>query len=440
MSQQLEFRISARDQASSVVTSVQKKVLDFGKDIGRSIGAALGPIALVTMAVQKIGEVMEQNAQARKDAFDWGADLEKSAGLLGVTVEQMQAIEMAAENTGRNVEEVGKAFKLAADLIASAKAGNEQATASLRALGFDISKLNELKPQDVIRALAGAMATVEDPAKKGELAIAALGKEAKNLQAVLEKGFDFAAAFENVDGLSKEEARNLRELQKEERARANREKLAKAREESTKRAIESGDQEIIQAAIAKGGVDSAGNLAANPEVQAAGREILRRRQAEADQRKAKEDAQANIAAGGATPEQAAENLRKKIADDAARAEAEAKAKKEAEEAARKAERAKEKAAEDALKPIKTAKPKKEDVEAVAKTAAVTVSSLRAIGGGIAGEQVGQFDVQQMQLDVQKQMRDLLQDIKGNLKPPTDFSKPVIDGMTDYSGKSGVGVA
>lgn len=438
MSQQLEFRISARDQASSVVTAVQKKVMDFGKDIGRSITAALGPIALVTMAIQKISEAMEQNAQARKEAFDWGADLEKSAGVLGVTVEQMQAIEIAAENTGRNVEEVGKAFKLAADLVASAKAGNEQSAASLRALGFDINKLNELKPQDVIRALAGAMATVEDPAKKGELAIAALGKEAKNLQDVLEKGFDFAAAFENMDGLSKEEARNLRELQKEERARANREKLAKAREESTRRAIESGDQEIIQAAIAVGGVVSAGNLASNTEVQKRVREILARRQKEDDARKAKEAADANAAAGGATPAQAASNLRQKIKDDAARAEAEAKAKKEAEEAARKKERAEEAAAREAGKPIKAKKP---EIEEVAKRAAVTVSSLRAIGGGIAGEQVGSFDVQQMQLDVQKQMRDLLQDIKGNLRPPTDFSKPVIDGMTDFSGKTGnIGVA
>lgn len=425
MSQQLEFRISARDQASSVVTSVQKKVLDFGKDIGRSIGAALGPIALVTMAVQKIGEVMAENAAKRKEAFDWGADLSASAAALGVTVEQFQQLQEASSRTGQSVENIAKAWKLASDLIASAKAGNKEAIASLEALGIGLDELDKTKPEDVLGRLSGALATIEDPAKKGEAAIAALGKEAKNLQDVLEKGFDIAGAFQDTAGLSTEEAAELRRLQKEIQGEKNKQTLELARKQAA---------DAFSARMLQEEADIAQGNKTGPS-----KDLIEFR------RRVKEFQNQN---GGRLPsmEEASaisgQMLREGITrptppppkpEDKPRG-------KRLLELGEERNKPQDKPKDDKPKKEPEVKFKKPDVEAVAKTAAVTVSSLRAIGGGIAGEQVGQFDVQQMQLDVQKQMRDLLQDIKGNLKPPTDFSKPVIDGMTDYSGKSGVGVA
>lgn len=418
----MQINIGAKDTASKVIMGVQQKINSFGKDLGRSLVSMMGPMAIVMMAFGKISQYISDMAAKRKEAFDWGASLSDSASKLGVTVEQFQAIEMAADNTGQSVDKIGQAFKSANELIEAAKAGNEDAARSIAALGFKLEDLDKLKPQDILRALAGALATVQDPAQKGELAIAALGKEAKNLQDILEKGFDIAGAFDNLDGLSPEEARNLRELQKEERAKANREKLAAAREESARRALDSGDMEITNAAIQAGGVFSKGTLAQMPAVQEVIREILARRQKEADLKKAKDDADKAAASGAASPQDAAANLQKKIVEDAARAKAAEEAKKKAEEE----ERKRKKSEEDALdggprKPKKKAtksKPFEFD-----PGQAPTVSSLRSIGGAFANEVATSIDYNQIQIDLQKSMVSLLQQIAKNGGIPTDITKP-----------------
>ena len=418
MSQDLQMTISARDQASKVLEGVEKKVANFGKQFGQQLVGMVAPMAVVGFALGKISQKIEEIRQKRKEAFDWGASLQASANKMGVTVEQFQAIEAAADSTSQSVDKIGESFKLANDLIESAKNGNEDAGRSIAALGFKLEDLDKLKPQDVLRALAGALASVKDPAEKGEIAIAALGKEAKNLQNILEKGFDIAGAFDNLDGLSTEEQRNLRELQKEERIKANRERLIAAREESARRALDSGDMEITGAAIQAGGVFSKGTLAQMPAVQEAIRKIQARRQKEADEKKAKEDADAAAASGAATPEQASANLKKKVVEDAARAKAAEEAKKKAEAEER------QKDGEGKKKP----KEKKERVDKeleIAGATQPTVSSLRAIGGGIAGEVAKTDEFHRTTIAVQKEIRDILKEInsKGGLEN-TDFTKPV----------------
>lgn len=430
MSQQLEFKITAQDQASRVVTAVQKKVMDFGKDIGRSIGAALGPIALVTMAIQKITEYMENQKRIRQEAFDWGADLADSAAALGVTVEQFQRIQDAASNTGQSIENVAKAWKLAADLIASAKAGNKEAIASLEALGIKVEDLDKTKPEQVLGRLGQALSTIEDPAKKGEAAIAALGKEAKNLQDVLEKGFDIEGAFEQTGDLTAAEAAELRNARKEIQRKQVREKLENARKQAAqllrdrlateegeisegKKTAPSAELADFRRRVRDFQSANQGRLPSTEEAAAIAGQMIKEGVIKAPE--IKPPTPASVAAGG--------NL---IALGEKRKE-EDKAKKEKEEK------------EKTRLPGVSKAPKPDSAE-IAKTAAVTVSSLRAIGGGIAGEQVGAFDVQQMQLDVQRQIRDVLEDMNGKMKPPTDFTKPVIDGRPDLSGRTGVGVA
>ena len=418
MSQDLQMTISARDQASKVLEGVEKKVANFGKQFGQQLVGMVAPMAVVGFALGKITAKIEEIGQKRKAAFDWGASLQDSATKLGVTVEQFQAIEAAADSTGQSIDKIGESFKLANDLIESAKNGNEDAGRSIAALGFKLEDLDKLKPQDILRALAGALASVKDPAEKGEIAIAALGKEAKNLQNILEKGFDIAGAFDNLDGLSTEEQRNMRELQKEERIKANRERLATARAKSARDAVTSGDKEMNDAAIrASGGAFNFIDFD-NPKVQEAIREILARRQKEADAKKAKEDADAASASGAATPEEASANLKKKVVEDAARAKAAEEAKKKAEAEER------QKDGEGKKKP----KEKKERVDKeleIAGATQPTVSSLRAIGGGMAGEVAKTDEFHRTTVAVQKEIRDILKEInsKGGLEN-TDFTKPV----------------
>lgn len=412
MSQQMELTITAKDQASKVIEGVEKRVKNFGQQFGQQLAGLVAPMALVGVAMAKISEHIQKVAQQRKEAFDWGASLEASANKMGVTVEMFQAIEAAADATGESVDRVGKSFKLASDLIAAARAGNKDAAESLAALGIKLADLEKTSPQDVLRRIAGALATTEDPAKRAQLAIAALGKSAAELQDILAKGFDIAGAIEGTEGLSTAEANFLREQAREERAKKNRERLAQARQQATQRFLEQDPQgRAILAAeqermrrlagpaagrAALGGFGlTAGVAAADPRVQAQVIEAMEKARREAEAGKPGPDAAA--AAG----------LTKKAEDDA----------KKAAEAAEK---------ESKKKPRKGPSTKPDDADfGIFEKSQPTVSSLRAIGGGMAGEVAGLVDFQRNSLEVQKQIRDILAEIKnrGNIQN-TDFTKPV----------------
>lgn len=412
MSQQMELTITAKDQASKVIEGVEKRVKNFGQQFGQQLAGLVAPMALVGVAMAKISEHIQKVAQQRKEAFDWGASLEASANKMGVTVEMFQAIEAAADATGESVDRVGKSFKLASDLIAAARAGNKDAAESLAALGIKLADLEKTSPQDVLRRIAGALATTEDPAKRAQLAIAALGKSAAELQDILAKGFDIAGAIEGTEGLSTAEANFLREQAREERAKKNRERLSQARQQATQRFLEQDPQgRAILAAeqermrrlagpaagrAALGGFGlTAGVAAADPRVQAQVIEAMEKARREAEAGKPGPDAAA--AAG----------LTKKAEDDA----------KKAAEAAEK---------ESKKKPRKGPSTKPDDADfGVFEKSQPTVSSLRAIGGGMAGEVAGLVDFQRNSLEVQKQIRDILAEIKnrGNIQN-TDFTKPV----------------
>jgi hypothetical protein len=67
MANSLEFKISADDQASRVVETVQNKITNFGKDIAKMALGFAGPLALVQMGFQKIGEMMDEQKKRREE-------------------------------------------------------------------------------------------------------------------------------------------------------------------------------------------------------------------------------------------------------------------------------------------------------------------------------------------------------------------------------------
>jgi hypothetical protein len=426
--QDMQFTITGKDQASQVITAVNKKISEFGKDVGRSIVGMVGPMALATMAISKVMDSLEQMKQKAKEAFDWGAGLTDSAAKLGVNAEEFQRISNAADATGESVDNVAKAFKLAADLIAKAKAGNADAIASLAALGISVDDLAKTKPEDVLARLSGAMAAGKDPTEKMAIAMAALGTSAKDLQAVLAKGFDIQGAMLDTEGLTNEEAALLREQTRRERAKTNREKFEGARRQATEAFLTEdpqGKQMLIDAQqqiartvgpeAAGGMLGSAQELSKDPKIQAAVQAALKERaDAKADADKAAAEARAKEGAPAAAA------LLDKAKADAAKAEA---------------EKAKEPKA-----PKEGREPKGSKIGGVSnaeigsvsvKTPPLTVSSLREIGGGVAGESVAtQLDLAQVQVNLQERMLDELMKLNNKSGDTIDFTKfPALNGLT-----------
>lgn len=401
----MQFTITGKDQASQVITAVNKKISEFGKDVGRSIVGMVGPMALATMAISKVMDSLEQMKQKAKEAFDWGAGLTDSAAKLGVNAEEFQRITNAADATGESVDNVAKAFKLAADLIAKAKAGNADAIASLSALGISVDDLAKTKPEDVLARLSGAMAAGKDPTEKMAIAMAALGTSAKDLQAVLAKGFDIQGAMLDVEGLTNEEAALLRERAKNERAKANREKVASAKQAAREEFMATAEGKAFVQKKIESGIDvTIGAYGARTVTSAA--------------------LDAEIARIG----------KEKRDKEAATAEARAKA------GAPAAAALLEKSRTDNAKPDSSKEPKGSKIGGVSnaelgsisvKTPPLTVSSLREIGGGVAGETVAsQLDLAQVQVNLQEKMLDELMKLNNKSGDTIDFTKfPALNGLT-----------
>lgn len=413
--QELGFRIVATDQASAALNAINKKIQDFGKDIGKSIAAMVGPMALVTMAVGKVTDYLDKIEKKAKEAFDWGTSLSDNAAKMGLTVEQFQQISEAADKTGLSIDKVAQAFKLAADLIAQAKAGSKDAAASLEAMGINLADIDNVKPQDVLSKLSAALSATADPAQRAQIAMAALGKSAKDLQDVLAKGFDIAGALQNTEGLTTEEANFLRQQAREEAKIKNQERLKEARKQATERFLETDEGKAIlerernrqrlgmaQAGGAMGGsiasAITSGELASDPKIQAEIQRILAEREAA----RAKTAGEANppnpVAAG---------NLIAKAATDAAK---EAKKDKEP-------------------KGSKIGGQSNEALGSVTvKTPPLTVSSLREIGGGFAGEGVKTTtDLLAVQVDLQKSMLKELENLNNKSRDFQDPTKTPVPG-------------
>ena len=73
MADDVSFTISASDQASKVVETVQKKIQDFGKDIAKLALGVAGPMAALQAGIGFVTDKWNEYKQAQQDAFDKGA-------------------------------------------------------------------------------------------------------------------------------------------------------------------------------------------------------------------------------------------------------------------------------------------------------------------------------------------------------------------------------
>jgi len=224
----------------------------------------------------------------------------------------------------------------------------------------------------------------------------------------------------------------LREAKAQERRTKAREEYNDAKEAVTKRFLETDPEGMTlvgQYAASSGyGGASTGALASMGEVQKRVREILKKR---AEDQKAA-DKTANEAAAErvkqtadaiAAEKEAQDFAEQAIADATKTGEADGK---KADEAADKADKAKKEKERKDLAEALDAKAKL-DEENAAGTGKLTVSSLRDIGGGLAGEaMVNALDIQQKQLDISQAILIELQKLNVKTLPEypasTNFTK------------------
>lgn len=458
MANDMEFTISAKDQASKAVETVKKKLQNFGSDLAKLALGFAAPLALAQAAFSAIGDAIEEHKKKVQEAIDNTAQLAEKASDLGVSVEEYQKLSNAADKAGMSLDKVVKAYTEIQKLLATAAEDGGNTAKMLETLGFaaeDIAK-GLVKPMDVIEKLGAAMLGAKDDSTAFKIATAVLGETlAKDLLPQLKAAMDLASGFSEESGLTREEAEVIRQKKIREKQKANREELATAKEEVAKEFLKTdaaaGDvankfgREVTESGrrfLTPGKINA---MAGDEEVQ---NEILRilkeRAEAEKERLRVANEAKANeilAKAEALKAEEEAQAIADKAIEDAmTQAEKdEKKAREDAEKAREKAKSDAEKKAQEAQKATEDkAKKDKEDLgkaldaeqkanEAAEKDSKMTLSSLREIGGGLAGEAlVNNLDIAQKTLDIQSAILVELQ--KLNVKtlpevpPSTDFTK------------------
>jgi len=73
MADDLSFTISAQDQASKAVETVQKKIQNFGSDVAKLALGVVGPMALLQAGIGYVTDKWAEYKKAQADAFEAGA-------------------------------------------------------------------------------------------------------------------------------------------------------------------------------------------------------------------------------------------------------------------------------------------------------------------------------------------------------------------------------
>lgn len=189
MGEEIEVAIKAVDQTMGGVRSASSGLGKLGKAGSASLGGlgkaaklaslAIGGIALVAVGIA---------AKLAKDFLEAGDVLDKMSKSTGFTVEQLSALEFAAEQSGTSLDVVTKASTKFARIIEEAGAGTQGAVDTLDALGLSYEELIKLSPNEQLLAIADAMAGIENPTTRAALAQEALGRSGLELLPLLNDG------------------------------------------------------------------------------------------------------------------------------------------------------------------------------------------------------------------------------------------------------------
>ena len=174
---------------------VRAAARNFGARITR-MGAAVARSAAI------IGAALTAAAVAGVAfATKLGDALSKMSDRTGMTVENLSALQHAANLSDTDLSTLGKAMKSLAVNMNNANAGLATSVRMFTDLGLNFKELQSMSPDEQFDAVAKAIAKIEDPTERAGKAIALLGRAGQKLLPMLNKG------AEGLEAMKKEAER-----------------------------------------------------------------------------------------------------------------------------------------------------------------------------------------------------------------------------------------
>jgi len=160
-----------RRAGGPVNSSIQKleqttqKLGDSATTTGSVFKGALGATVLLA-AAQAMGRFAVETMEA-SDA------IQRVADRTGIAAEAVQELEYAAKQSGNTLDQVTTAIGQMQNRLGE---GNKGAVGAIAALGLNLDDLLKLKPDEQFTEIAKAIATIEDPTRRTQIAMDLFGK------------------------------------------------------------------------------------------------------------------------------------------------------------------------------------------------------------------------------------------------------------------------
>lgn len=166
--------------------SAQKSALDGVKGSTSSMLGAFAPIGAAVAGAFTVGRI----AAFAKEVVDLGGSLTDMRDKTGISVEGLQQLKAAAELSGNTLDQVTGAVSQMQNRMAS---GDASAVTAIRDLGLSLDGLKNQAPDEQFRAIARAIAEIEDPAERTRIAIDLFGRAGADLLPTLVSDIDAVA-------------------------------------------------------------------------------------------------------------------------------------------------------------------------------------------------------------------------------------------------------
>lgn len=170
------------------------------------------PLAKVEQALAGIKNRLEflAGAEIAKKLFEvsesfseWGRNLAISADTIGITTDELQKLQFAAEKNGVSAEEMGHSMAHLARHLYEAQQGSKEATATFAKAGFTTEQIQGFKTtEDALLALSGKLSAMPNHIQRVAVAQELLGRG----------GFKLAHMLGQGPGVLKAEGEELRKL------------------------------------------------------------------------------------------------------------------------------------------------------------------------------------------------------------------------------------
>jgi hypothetical protein len=166
------------DDIEKQLNSFQARLEKFGKKF-ISVGKSFSLVG---------GAIIAPFAAGLKSLVDFSGQLNGISKRTGISIESLQGLGFAAEQSGGSLDAVGNAALGMGTLLLMASRGNKKATTTLKELGVSLQDLEGLSPAEKFVKLADAVSKIEDPLRQAALAEKVFGGAGVELLPLFKKG------------------------------------------------------------------------------------------------------------------------------------------------------------------------------------------------------------------------------------------------------------